>query len=286
MKVVMAPPSLNSSSRRDWFSLLAYPAAAFAFAKPKTFWTSKDPATWTAEEKQILLTQSPWAQSGFARMDVEEKLRAAGARRVTGGRGRLGDSVQTPSPNSRPGDSSVPIGGEKLPPPPNTNPGDEIRFPVIARWESSAPVRLALAGGGSSAVLPDLIGKFYVLHLRGLPLMPPPKPETSRSKKKASSVEPTPNPNEGILQAVKAGSRLEIQGAAKNNIRTLACANLFAGRTPETWNEVLLLFPRDAAQQPITAADRMVTLESWFEPYHLVVKFALKDMLFQGELAL
>jgi len=283
MKEVMAP---LKSSRREFaflFASTAAPVAVAYFAKPKTFWSAKDPATWTAEEKQMLLTQSPWAQSGFARMDVDEKLRAAGARRVTGGRGRLGDGVQTPSPNSRPGDSSVPIGGEKLPPPPNTNPGDEIRFPVIARFESSAPVRLALSGGGSSAVLPDLIGKFYVLHLRGLPLMPPPKPETSRSKKRSASVsaEPPPNPNEGILQAVKAGSRLEILDA-KNTRRNLVCANLFAGRTPETWNEVLLLFPRE----PITVADRMVTLESRFDPYHLTVKFPLKDMLFQGELAL
>jgi hypothetical protein len=33
-------------------------------------------------------------------------------------------------------------------------------------------------------------------------------------------------------------------------------------------------------------ADKLVTLESQFAPFHLSVKFPLKDMMYKGELAL
>jgi hypothetical protein len=47
---------------------------------------------------------------------------------------------------------------------------------------------------------------------------------------------------------------------------------------------VLLFFPRGA--DPITIADKVVTLESQFTAFHLSIKFPLKDMMFKGELAL
>ncbi len=237
------------------------PATLAAAAVRKEFWATKDPASWTGEEKELLLGRSPWAQPGFARMEVESKLReAAAARRGTGGRGRLGDTVQTPT---KLGESSVPM-GEKPPPVPNTNPGEEVRFPVLARWETAAPVRLA-----GAPPLPELSGEFYVIRLRGLPLMPPPK-----GAKLAES-----NPNEGMLQLIKEGSQLE-----RRDQPAIRCANLFAG-SGDAWNQVLLFFPRKS-EHPITLADRLVTLESWFAPFHLSVKFPLKEMMYKGELSL
>jgi hypothetical protein len=37
---------------------------------------------------------------------------------------------------------------------------------------------------------------------------------------------------------------------------------------------------------PIQVADKLVTLESRFGPFHLSVKFPLKAMIYKGELAL
>ena len=48
--------------------------------------------------------------------------------------------------------------------------------------------------------------------------------------------------------------------------------------------ELLLFFPREA--DPITLADKVVTLESRFGPFHLTVKFPLKEMMYNGALAL
>ena len=230
-------------------------------AARKEFWESKDPAAWSTEEKQILLGQSPWAQEGFARVEAEKKGRNT---QGYGSNGRLGNDVPDTRPGLPPGGvRSVPI-GEKPPPVPNADPGHPVQFPVLARWETAKPVRLA---GGPP--VPELTGQFYVIRLRGLPLMPPPKVKPG---------EVAANPNEGMLQAIKEGSRLE-----RKDKPAIPCAHLFSG-SGDTATEVLLFFARDT--NPITVADKLVTLESRFAPFHLSVKFPLKDMMFKGELAL
>ena len=154
--------------------------------------------------------------------------------------------------------------GEAPPPPPNPDPGRPVQFRVLARWESAKPVRLA---GGPE--LPELSGQFYVIRLRGLPLMPPPKTKPG---------EVAPNPNEGMLQAIHQGSRLE-----RKDKPGISCAHLFTGSEAAA-TEVLLFFPR--GDNPIQLADKLVTLECRFAPFHLSVKFPLKDMMYKGELAL
>jgi hypothetical protein len=238
-----------------------WPAWLALRAARNEFWESKDPASWSNEEKQVLLGQSPWAREGFARMELEKSRRATPG---YGNNGRPGGDM----PDTRPG---VPIGGvrsvpigEKPPPVPNPDPGHPLQFRVLARWESAKPVRLA---GGPE--VPEPTGQFYVIRLRGLPLMPPPK---------AKPGEAAPNPNEGMLQAIKEGSGLE-----RKDKPAIRCAHLFTG-SGDAATEVLLFFPRSA--DPITMADKLVTLESRFALFHLSIKFPLKDMMYKGELAL
>jgi hypothetical protein len=225
-------------------------------AARKQFWEDKDPDSWSRQEKQVLLAQSPWAREGFARM--ENKQRPAPG---YGNDGRQGVEM----PGTRPGGvRSVPI-GEPVPPAPKPDSGEPVQFRVLARWETATPVRLA---GGPE--VPELTGQFYVIRLRGLPLMPPPKVKPGETA--------PPDPNEGLLQAIKAGTRLERAG--KTAIR---CAHLFTG-SGNGPPEVLLFFPR--AADPIAIADKAVTLDSRFSAFHLSVRFPLKDMMFKGRLAL
>ena len=229
-------------------------------AARSAFWDSKDPAEWSNEEKQALLWQSPWARQGFARMDDKKKA-APGY----GSNGRQGVEL----PDTRPGTpmggvKSVPI-GEPMPPVPKADTGGPLEFRVLARWETAKPVRLS---GGPE--VPEMTGQFYVIRLRGLPLMPPPK---------AKPGEPAPpDPNEGMLQAIKAGTRLERAGKAP-----IECAHLFTGPGNAS-TEVLLFFSKTG--DPITIADKVVTLESRFAVFHLSIKFPLKEMMYRGELAL
>ena len=159
--------------------------------------------------------------------------------------------------------TSVPI-GERPPPPPSTDTGQSIQFRVLARWESAKPVRLA---GGPE--LPPETAQFYVIRLQGMPLLPPPKGKDAES---------LPNPNEGVLEAIKQNSRIE-----RKSKTPIPCAHLLTG-SGESATELLLFFPRGT--DPITAADKLVTLESRFGPFHLSVKFPLKEMLYKGALAL
>ena len=160
MEVVM-------QTRRQWLQTAAMlPAGVLLRAARKEFWDSKDPAAWSQEEKEILLGQSPWARDGFARME-EKKRETPGY----ASNGRPGVDMPDPQPGVAPGGlKSVPI-GEKIPPPPKPG-GQPLQFHVLARWETAKPVRLA---GGPE--VPELTGEFYVIRLRGLPLMPPPKPK-------------------------------------------------------------------------------------------------------------
>jgi hypothetical protein len=253
-------------TRRQWLQAASlWPACLALRAARKEFWERKDPASWSNDEKQVLLGQSPWAREGFVRMEVEKNLRTTPGDQNNA---RPGGDTPRMTPGVPPGGvQSVPIGGE--PPPRVPKPDSEpVQFRVLARWETAKPVRLA---GGPE--VPEVTGQFYVIRLRGLPLMPPPK-----AKPGETAPETAPNPNQGMLQAIKESSRLERKGR-----REIPCAHVFTG-SGEAATDVLLFFPRGAA--PITVADKLVMLESWFAPFHLSVKFPLKDMMYKGELAL
>ena len=239
-----------------WPAFHALPAAR------KEFWENKDPAEWSDEEKRILLGQSPWAREGIVRFEVEPKgARATGSYE---GVARPGGGVPGANPGATPGAvASVPI-GERPPPVPSTDTGQSVRFKVLARWESAKPVRLA---GGPE--MPEGTAQFYIIRLRGMPLLPPPKGRDGDS---------VPNPNQGLLDAIQQSSRIE----RKNKI-AISCAHLLTG-WGESATELLLLFARGT--DPITLGEKAVTLESRFGPFHLSVKFPIKDMMYRGALAL
>jgi hypothetical protein len=249
-------------TRRQWLRASTLWPAWFALrAARKDFWDSKDPAAWTSDEKQVLLFQPPWAREGFVRMELDKKRRTTPG---YGNNGRQGVDMPDVRPGVAPGGvRSVPI-GEAPPPVPNPDPGHPVEFRVLARWESAKPVRLA---GGPE--VPELTGQYYVIRLRGLPLMPPTKPKPG---------EVPPNTNEGMLQAIKQGSRLD-----RKDKPGIPCAHLFTG-SGDAATDVLLFFSR--GPDPITVADKLVTLESRFLFFHLSLKFPLKDMMYRGELAL
>jgi hypothetical protein len=239
-----------------------WPAFQTLHGARKDFWEGKAPAEWSNEEKQLLLGQSPWAREGIVRFEVQRKpARAAGSYE---GVARPGGGVPGAMPGERPGAAtSVPI-GERLPPAPSTDTGQSVQFRVLARWESAKPVRLA---GGPE--LPEGTARFYVIRLRGMPLLPPAK---------GIDTESAPNPNQGMLEAIEQGSRIERKDKA-----AIPCAHLLTG-SGESAMEMLLFFAH--GKDPITVGEKAVTLESRFGPFHLSVKFPLKDMMYKGALAL
>ena len=237
-----------------------WPALHALHAAGKEFWESKDPAAWSSEEKAILLGQSPWAREGIVRFEAGKK----GATGSYEGVARPGGDVPGARPGNSPGSvPTVPI-GERPPPAPSTDTGQSVRFPVLARWESARPVRLA---GGPE--LPEGTARYYVIRLRGMPLLPPPKGVVP---------EGAPNPNQGMLDAIKQNCRIERKGKI-----AISCDHLLTG-SGQSATELLLFFAR--GKDPITVGEKVVTLECRFIPFHLSVKFPLKDMMYKGALAL
>ena len=57
-------------TRRQWLQAATMLPACLALrAARREFWDGKDPTSWSNDEKQLLLGQSPWAQEGLARME-------------------------------------------------------------------------------------------------------------------------------------------------------------------------------------------------------------------------
>jgi hypothetical protein len=102
-----------------------------------------------------------------------------------------------------------------------------------------------------------------------MPLLPP---------RKVKEGETAPNPNEGMLEAIKQNSRLERKDKA-----AIPCAHLLTG-SGKSATELLLFFARGT--DPITVAEKTVMLESRFGPFHLSIKFPLKEMMYKGSLAI
>lgn len=236
------------------------PALRALQAARREFWESKEPAEWSSDEKLILLGQSPWAREGIVRFEAGKQKNEPYQ-----GVARPGNGVPGAVPGSLPGTAeSVPF-GERPPPVPTTDTGQSIQFRVLARWETAQPVRLA---GGPD--LPEGAAGFYVIRLRGMPLLPPPKVKEGEPA--------APNPNEGMLEAIKQNSRIERKDKA-----AIPCSHLLTG-SGKSATELLLFFARGT--DPITVAEKAVTLESRFGPFHLSIKFPLKDMMFKGSLAI
>jgi hypothetical protein len=99
---------------------LSLPALAYA---PGEFWDEKDPKDWTEEEKQRLLTSSPWAREAT----VKYNAGASGIGMMgTGGTGRRGGQ-RIPSSNPNTSDAPLPK-----------------RYDALVRWQSALPVRDAM----------------------------------------------------------------------------------------------------------------------------------------------
>ncbi len=90
-------------------------------ASGKPFWDEKDPEKWTDDERQELLTRSPWARAATVHFDLGPGgLTGRGAAATTSRRGRTSPGIPAPS-------SPGPIG----------------KYEALVRWDSALPIREA-----------------------------------------------------------------------------------------------------------------------------------------------
>lgn len=117
--------------------LLTGEVDVIAVAKTIDFWNKQQPDTWTKDEIQQLITESPWAKPVVAenRANSPQSSMGGGGRRGRGGR--------------------------------NTSPDATIaKFPGYVRWLSAKPMMLAM----KLRFPPDFAGH-YVIGLSGMPMI-------------------------------------------------------------------------------------------------------------------
>jgi hypothetical protein len=144
---------------------------------------------------------------------------------------------------------------------------------VLVRWESAKPVRDA-----SKKNLPPETSPYYVVSIEGLP-----NPRGGVGGHKGSGGAPESadmSPDERRKQRdeqIMAGIFLQRKG--KDPIYPEKVT-----RAGQGGSILVLLFAKEG--HTIDAADRDVTLVCKVGPMEMKVKFALKDMMYKGELAL
>ena len=144
---------------------------------------------------------------------------------------------------------------------------------VILRWESAEPVREALtkAEAGHAAQLAEWSKEFYVITASGIPMTGAGR----RSSQDGGQMDP--NRMQQMQQRIAQAATLKRKGKDP-----LAPARAATIRGKEGMI-VVFLFPRTEA---ITADDKEVSFETVAGPMSFKSKFNLKDMVYDGKLAL
>jgi hypothetical protein len=223
------------------------------------------------DEKQVtkLLNNSPWAKDASV---WTEGTPGGGAAMPSGGgsgrrgsRGGAGASAGVPSASE--GSMGPPIGGNDTagmggsPPPPSLP-------KILVRWQSAKPLLEGLGNNDSSAKLAKMAEQNYIVLVGGISLGGRPGPDGA------------PPDAERIAQVKK--RMADATALKRKGHEPLHPAAVEPVGGPGS-RIVIFLFPRT---DPIDLDDKEITFESAAGPMKIKAKFALKDMMYQGQLAL
>jgi hypothetical protein len=215
-------------------------------AKAADFLKDKKPSEWSDKDIEKLLTRSPWAKDATVSFNMAGMEGGPGGMR---GGGPPGGGMGGPPGGGMggpPGGAGGGPGGGGMP-----------EFHAIVRWESAAPVRAAR----KSQVATD--GQ-YVISVTGLPL----GPRTNGNQ---------PDRTE-LLTRLEGLTDLERKG--KDSI---PCSRADMSQAEDSNS---LVFHFDAGLAPIRPEDKEIIFNTKMGPLQVKAKFVLKEMMFEGKLAL
>jgi hypothetical protein len=230
-------------------------------------WKDKNPSAWTPEDLQKILTDSPWAKTVAVKREGSRRGGAAGPGGGTwgGGGGGVGGGIEMP----RIGGLGIPgggmgggrRGGGRQP---------QESFDVIVRWNSAEPVRLALlkaempSGQKDDEKAPDPAAKSYIISVTGLP---------AGAHRSNHDDDVEPSRREELMES----AHLTLKGR-----RTLV-PNDVKFDVQGSRREILFYFTRE---NKIDQSGKEATFVIQRDRLKLEKKFNLKEMVFQGKLAL
>jgi hypothetical protein len=303
------------------------PARAYA---SKDFWETKQPAQWSGEEADLLLTKSPWAKEvsatftgnggGFGGGNGGGRQRGGmgggiggmggGIGGMGGGIGGMGGGIGGMGGGRQRGSNypggNYPGGGGNYP---GGNNGDgrgdgrregQGGFRGTVRWDSALPIRLALAESRDKKLedpKPDSdLTKYYIVHLLGeLPMLgggPRRRNVDSRNSRFPDDRSPDDRARDEQQQADDDGERINQTrlDTIQDNTRLdrkqgfLRPEKVVQGsRVDGLGSGLIFYFSR---LDDIGLNDKEVTFVTKLGPLEVKTKFVLKDMVYQGHLAL
>jgi len=299
-------------TRRDWIrlgvgvpaSLAALPGWGFA---SKEFWESKPSSEWNSSEVERMLTKSPWAKDAAVSYNGGPGgFGGGGGGNRRGGGGYPGGGVGFPGggigfpgggsgryPGGRGGypggGGGYPGGGTNG----GGNPGDSRRgreqYRATLRWESAPPIQEALHIGVNDKPNPDF-AKYYVLNLLGdLPDMASrprgnndddrdsPDSRDSTDRRASRNDRDEDAQNERRLEMFKEYTKLERKDGFLR-LEKVEEGSRFGSNGPG----MLFYFSR---LDNITVEDKQISFYTKMGPVEVRAKFTLKEMMYQGKLA-
>jgi len=250
------------------------------YAASSDFWNKKEPAEWSSEEIDKLVTKSPWARqvnaasaaisrpySGSAGSDPG--VGGGGGGYPGGGGGYPGGGGGMGSPGGGMGGGRGMGGGGRH----GGNSGSmPLSYTATVRWESAKPVQEAL-----KTPLPESLAGAYVISVSGVPVLQP-----GRQHSDDGDTESTVSKglSDDVLERIKNLTYLEPKGKSPAQPSVVQKGAITSSGTPT----LLFGFPRDVL--PLTADDREVTFTTQLGRIEIKTKFNLKDMMYHKELAL
>jgi hypothetical protein len=245
-------------------------------------WNKKPPAEWTSEDIDRLLTKSPWAkevtadyapgEGGYG--DEGGTQRSGGGYPGGGGGTGRGPSIGIggigmprrggiglPGGVGLPGGGGSSRGGGG-----HGRQGGGSAFKGIVRWESARPIQEA-----QKSELPDMFKDHYVIGVSGIPLL------NRRDRRPDDDDQDTAASQKEALENAKNFTTIAPKG------RDLAQAGI-AWQQPSSSHIFLFGFSRQAIE--LSADDKEVLFHTRLGGLIVKAKFDLKEMKYQGKLAL
>lgn len=270
-------------NRRALFAALAAATPALAFAADP--WT-KPPSQWGEKDIQKILTDSPWAKTVSIPFGAAPMGGGGGGRGGRGGRGGgMGGAIPDASSSSSMGGEPL-GGGPGMGGPGGMGAGAAPSLSFHIRWQSATPIKAAniRARLGAEADSSPQAKAFvereereYVIAV----IMPAMRMPGAENRPGA----PTP-----AEEAVRKGPGAEAAERLKQstwlawkNHEPLHPASVNLPQAGQAPNVVVFHFPKD---HPIELEDKEVEFYMRRGPMEVRKKFKLKDMVFEGKLAL
>ena len=256
-------------------SIIAIPAALFA----AELWQQKSPADWSEKDCSKLVAKSPWAK------DTAISMGGMGGGGGTGGGGggrggRGGGGMGGGASEGATGGGGGMGGGGGRGGAGGGRGGGEMgaQMPeaphVVIRWDSAAPVREAMKKVSlSKAVDEDDVKAFYIVTVDGLRF--PRRPGAPVRPGQASGPRPLPSDQFDNLKNVTS-----LTAKGKDPVQP-GKADMALGE--DGMMTVRFYFPRSA---DFSLDDKEVTFQTKLMRMEVKQKFSMKDMTFDGRLAL